>query len=92
MSREETVKECLDRTAEELAERGVFTREDARSAVYRSYQFFKDTGYKEQGACDKALEMVGMASEAANRLGFQLRPMVDHMLYSIFHRTRSGMF
>lgn len=81
----------LDRAADEIVSSSEFTREDAVSALCRSLRFFRDRGEPEDSARDLALETVAWAMEAAPRHGFELRPMVDQMLFSIFHRAPSRM-
>lgn len=62
---------------------------DARSALTRSYKFYRDVGESDEEARDKALELLGSAHVEARMMGFTLRCMVDHMLFSLFHRTQS---
>ncbi|MFO8056049.1 MAG: hypothetical protein R6V10_01985 [bacterium] len=63
--------------------------EDVRSALARSYKFYKDVGYTEEEAWDKGLDLLGSAHVEARMMGFTLRCMIDHMLFSIFHRSQS---
>lgn len=82
-------EEYLDREAQRFSENYGHPYDDARSALARSYKYYKDIGESEEDARDKALDLLGSAHVQAPMVGFTLRCMIDHLLFSIFHRTQT---
>ncbi len=82
-------KEYIEREAASFAENYGHTYEDAKSALVRSYKYYRDIGEEEEAALEKALELISSAHVQAPLVGFTLRCMIDHMLFSIFHRTQT---
>jgi hypothetical protein len=82
-------KEYIEREASRFAENYGHAYEDARSALARSYKYYRDIGEGEETARENALDLLASAHVQAPLVGFSLRCMIDHMLYSIFHRTQT---
>ncbi len=89
MELEGNIKEIIEKEAKEISETSEYDYDDALSAMTRSYQYALDVGETGEAAFDKAQEIVGEALMGASRMGFELRGAVDHLLFSMHHRTPS---
>ena len=84
------VERAIAAEAAEVASRGGFSYEDAKSALARSFKYFMDTGREPTDAIEGARDLVAQAVYQAPRMGFEnLRGAVDYMLFSTRHRVQS---
>lgn len=81
----------LKEAAIRLATRYRLSQEEAENSLARSLRYFLDCNYDEKESWEKALELVETAVYSARENNFNLRGMVDHLLFSRHHRSQNGV-
>jgi len=77
--------------AEYISGHSGFTYEDARAALERGFKYYMDCGEADaDDAWEKSREMAAEAVYTAQKYGFGLADMVNHMILSFFHRVQPG--